>query len=81
MCAEPDTMDARAAGGEMTRPIPSQRRMFDTLNACPWNTRELRTDHLAETLIARGMTRAEADALAAETYAAWDAATRSYLGG
>lgn len=50
--------------------------MFDTLNACPWNTRELRVDHLAETLIARGMARADADATAAACYDRWDAATR-----
>ena len=49
---------------------PPLRRMFDVINDCPWHTRELRTDHLAETLVARGMTRADADALAAETYAA-----------
>jgi hypothetical protein len=54
--------------------------MFDVINDCPWHTRELRTDHLAETLVARGMTRADADALAAETYAAWDKSTRVHLG-
>lgn len=61
-------------------PIPSQRRMFDVLNAAPWHTQELRTDHLAEVLIARGMTRDDANAIAAETYAAWDKATRNMLG-
>lgn len=60
----------------MKRPAPPERRMFDTLNACPWNTRELRVDHLAETLVARGMTRADADATAASCYDRWEAATR-----
>ena len=59
---------------------PPLRRMFDVINDCPWHTRELRTDHLAETLVARGLTRADADALAAETYAAWDKSTRVHLG-
>lgn len=58
---------------------PPMRRMFDTLTACPWNTAELRIDHLTETLIARGMSRVDAYATAADAYEKWDAATRIML--
>lgn len=55
---------------------PHLRRMFDVLNNCPWHTQELRTDHLIETLVARGMTRADATETAADAYAQWDKETR-----
>lgn len=50
--------------------------MFDVINACPRDTADLRIDHLAETLVARGMTRADAQATAVDAHAKWDAATR-----
>ena len=56
---------------------PHLRRMFDVINACPWHTEELRTDHLAEILIARGMSRDDAYKTAADAYAQWDKATRT----
>jgi hypothetical protein len=64
----------------MTR-TPSLRRLFDMLNACPWNTRDLRIDHVTEILVSGGMTREAAEQTASEAYAAWDLQTRNMLGG
>lgn len=65
----------------MTLTSPPLRRMFDVLTASPHTTSDLRIDHLAETLMARGMTRDAAMETAADAHAKWDAATRTHLGG
>ncbi len=65
----------------MTRTSPPLRRMFDVLTACPHTTADMRIDYLAETLMARGMTRESAMETAADAHAKWDAATRTHLGG
>ena len=55
---------------------PADRRLFDMFNACPWNTRDLRIDHVTEILIGRGMSRDDAEKTASAAYARWDAQTK-----
>jgi len=62
----------------MTRPRLSaiETRLWDTFTNCPWHTRELRIDHAVETIISRGLTRADATIIVEAAYARWDMHTK-----
>ena len=54
----------------------TDRMLFDAFNACPWNTEELRIDHVREILRAKGFTKADAETLASDAYGRWIKATK-----
>jgi hypothetical protein len=62
----------------MTRPRLSaiETRLWDTFTACPWDSRNKRIDHAVETIISRGLTRADATIIVEAAYARWDLHTK-----
>lgn len=62
----------------MTRPrlTDIETRLWDTFTNCPWDSRELRIDHAVETIISRGLTRADATIIVEAAYARWDNHTK-----
>jgi DNA polymerase III epsilon subunit-like protein len=65
----------------LTRPrlTDIETRLWDTFTNCPWDTRDKRIAHAVETLIARGLTRADAIEDAEATYTLWDASQRQRM--
>jgi hypothetical protein len=62
----------------MTRPHLSaiETRLWDTFTNCPWDTRDERISHAVETIISRGLTRADATIIVEAAYARWDNHTK-----
>ena len=60
----------------MTRLSATDRQLFDLFHASPWDTDTLRIDQATECLVARGNRRVHAEAMAADAYARWQAATK-----